>query len=75
MTLLLQAQSSTSRCPLSHSFLKYSFSMCDYCIMPSYGQVNVAPFVILVYIEDGRLEETEGKPEISLQFVRNATKT
>jgi len=49
--------------------------MCDYCIMSSYRQVNVDPFVILVYLEDGRLEKTEDKSEILLQFVGNATKT
>jgi hypothetical protein len=36
--------------------------------------VHVAPFVILVYLEDGRLEEIEVKSEIPLQVVRKAKK-
>jgi hypothetical protein len=37
--------------------------------------VHVAPFVILVHLENGSLEETEGKSEIFLQVARKATKT
>jgi hypothetical protein len=70
MTLLLQAQSATSRCLLSHSYLENCCSMRSYCIMSCYGQVDVGPFVIYVYLEMADLE----KQRVRLKFAQSCHK-